>query len=288
MRPKMRRYGRNRAYYDLDRPVPGKKNTFEKIPGVTTIVREGLPKEVFTRYAGTATAEYAVNNWEELAALPAAERLKRINGGRYENRDKAGDRGQEIHELARQLAGGAEVPLPPEIRGYVLAVVKFLDEFDVQPIAEELLVFSERYYYAGRLDLAASVEVPDLPLYDWIPRGDDARSRGLFDYKSGGSGIFGELSYQLAPYRFAEYAMDEHDEVIEVPEVDFAAGVHLRSDGTYSVIPVVCGPEEFDDFLAIQRTAEVAEKTTGMVLAEITPPLAARYRITKASEGASE
>jgi hypothetical protein len=280
MRPKMRRYGRNRVYLDLDRPVPGTKNTFEKIPGVTTIIRKGLPKEVFTRYAGTATAEFAVNHWDELAEMAPADRLKRINGGRYENRDAAADRGQETHEIARQLSGGAEVPVPEEIAGYVRATVRFLDEFDVQPIAEELLVFSETHYYCGRLDIAASVEIPDLDLYDWIPRDDDGRARGLFDYKSSPSGIYGELGLQLAPYKYAEYAMDEHDEITEVPKVDFAAGVHLRRDGTYSVIPVACGPDEFDDFLAIKRTAEVADRVNELVMSEITPPLSTRYRMT--------
>lgn len=286
MRPKLRRYGRNRAYLDLDRPVPGKTKSWEKIPGVTSIVREGLPKEVFTRYAGTATAEYAVNNWDELGQLPAAERLARINKGRYENRDKAGDRGQEIHALARALVRGDEVPVPAEIRGYVHAAVKFMDEFDVQPFAEELIVFSETHYYCGQLDLMASVLIPDLAIYDWIPRDDAGRSRALVDYKSG-SGIFGELGYQLAPYRYAEFAIED-DEIIEVPEVDFGAGVHLRPDGTYSVIPVECGPEEFEDFLAIKRTAAVAERVRDLTLTEIVPPQAARFRLTLTTPGVSE
>lgn len=287
MRPKLRMYGRSRAYLDLDRPIPGKKHAYEKIPGVTTIVREGLPKEVFTRYAGTATAEYAVNNWDELSALPAADRLARINKGRYENRDRAGDRGREIHELARQLVKGAEVPVPKDLRGYVDAAVRFMDEFDVQPFAEELIVFSETHYYCGQLDLMASVLIPDLGSYDWIPRDDDNRARGLFDYKSGGSGIYGELAYQLSPYRFAEFAIED-GEVIDVPEVDFAAGVHIRPDGTYSVIPVECERAQFDDFLAIKETAGVADRTRDLVLSEIVPPLAPRYRLTMTQSGASQ
>lgn len=293
MRPKPRRYGRNRVYLDLDRPVPGKKNTWEKIPGVTTLIRAGLPKEVFARYAGTATAEYAVNNWDELALLPPAERLSRLNKGRYENRDRAGDRGQEIHELARKLVSGDEVPVPAEIRGYVMAAVKFMDEFDVQPIAEELAVFSETDYWGGRLDLAASVEIPDLEIYEWIPRDDDGRATGLFDYKSG-SGIFGETGFQLSAYRHAEFAIDEDvppgvaPEIIDAPETDFGAGVHLRSDGTYSVIPLDTGDDVYDDFLSIMRTADVADRAQSLILTEIVPPRAARFRLTMTDPGASE
>jgi hypothetical protein len=293
MRPKPRRYGRNRVYLDLDRPVPGKKNTWEKIPGVTTLIREGLPKEVFARYAGTATAEYAVNNWAELDALPPAERLARLNKGRYENRDKAADRGQEIHELARQLARDAEVPVPKELRGYVTAAVRFMDEFDLRPVAEELAVFSETDYWGGRLDVIGSVEVPDLDVYDWIPRDDDGRANGLFDYKSG-SGIFGELGFQLGAYRHAEFAIDEDvpdgadPEIIDMPPIDFGAGVHLRPDGTYSVIPVDTSRDVYDDFLAIKATADVADRVQGLILTQIVPPRTARYRLTLTEPGASD
>lgn len=287
MRPKLRRYGRNRSYLDLDRPIPGKQRSWEKIPGVTTIVRKGLPKEVFATYAGTATANYAVNNWDDLAELPPAERLARLNKGRYEDRDKAGDRGTEIHELARQLVKGEEVPLPPEIEGYVRAAVKFMDEFDVRPFAEELIVFNETHYYCGTLDLGASILVPDLPIWSWVPVDEEGRTRALVDYKSGRSGIFGELSLQLSPYRFAEYAI-ENDEVVPVPEFDIGMGVHLRPDGTYSAIPVEIEREQFDDFLAVKRTAEVAERVIEYVMSEMTPPLAPRYTLIKTADGVTD
>src|SRR4051812_1700271 len=143
MRPQMRRRGRGRSYYDLDRPVPGKRNSYEKIRGVTSIVRDGKPNQALIGWAGSATAEYVIDNWELLAAMPPAERFKTINKGRYEARDAAGDRGTEIHALARELVGGAEVPVPPELRGYVDASVRFMNEFDVRPFATELIVFNE-------------------------------------------------------------------------------------------------------------------------------------------------
>lgn len=287
MRPKLRRYGRNRVYLDLDRPVPGKEKSFEHIPGVTTIVRKGMPKEVFTIYAATATANYAVNNWDELSLLPPAERLARLNKGRYEDRDKAGDRGQEIHELSRQLVKGAEVPVPDEIRGYVDGAVRFMDEFDVRPFAEELIVFSEEHYYCGQLDLGATILVPDLPMWAWVPVDAEGRTRALVDYKSGRSGIYGELSLQLSPYRFADFAIEE-GEVIDVPEFDIGLGVHLRPDGTYSAIPVEIDRPQFDDFLAVKRTAEVADRVAEYVMTEMTPPLARRYHLTRTAEGAAQ
>jgi hypothetical protein len=286
MRPKLVRRGRNRTYYDLDRPIPGEKTKYERIPGVTTIVRAGLPKEALTNYAGTATAEFAVDNWPELDALPPAERLKRLNAGRYEKRDAAAQRGQEIHGLARALVTGVEVPVPTELFGYVKAAERFMDEFEVIEIAAEMVIFSQEHYYCGTLDLAASVLIPDLPVYDWIPLDDDGRARGLFDYKTSPSGIWGDLAYQLAPYRFADYAIlpgsDPDDpEIIEVPRVDFAAGIHLRGDGTYSVVPVDCGDQEFEDFLTIKENASVADRSKFLTLTEIVPPHGPRYQLTK-------
>jgi hypothetical protein len=288
MNPQKRTNGNNHYYVDLDRPKPGKRNSYERIPGVTTIVKAGLPKEVFVRYAGSATAEFAVNHWEELNDLPPADRLKRISGGRYEKRDAAATKGKIVHSAAQHLVTGAEVPIPEGLDGYVEAAVKFMDQFDVQPIQDfvELTIFHTAHYYCGTLDLGASVLVPDMADYDWIPRDDDNRARGLFDFKTSASGIYGDIAYQLAPYRFAEFGVTPEGEVISVPEFDFGAGVHLRADGTYSVIPVECGPEQFEDFLTIKRMAEIVEPDNqrALVYSELVPPLGNRFQMVPVGE----
>jgi hypothetical protein len=298
VRPQLKRAGRNRWYVDLDSPVPGqaadldpKKVKYQRIPGVTTIVRNGMPKEALMNYAGTATADYAVNNWEELSALPAAERLSRLNKGRYESRDNAAQRGQQVHQLAQKLVRDQEVPVPPELEGYVAAAVRFMDEFAIEPIVEELTVFSPKHYYCGTLDLGAYCEIPDLAEYEWIPLMEDGRARGLFDYKLSRSGIWGDVAYQLAPYRFAEFCLmpdgEGGFEIDSVPEFDFAAGVHLRPDGTYSVIPVECEIQQFEDFLTIMANAAVVDRSKDLILSEIIPPRTSRFRLTKTAEAAS-
>lgn len=281
MRPLLKVNGRNRYYVDLDRPTPGTAGRFERIPGVTTIVKDGLPKPALMNWAGDATAEYAVDHWDELAALPIAQRLKEIKGGRYSTRDAAADKGTEIHRCAEKLIAGHKVAIPEGLEGYVDACVAFFNQFDVKPFAVEMLVYSETHYYCGRLDIGANVLLPDGPEWDYIPRDDDGRSRGLFDLKSGRSGIWGDLSYQLAPYAHAEWAIDEFGEVCEVPEFDFAAGVHVRGDGGYTVTPVEVGVAQFDGFLKIKAVAEELERTRDYMLEAITPPLENTYRLTK-------
>lgn len=286
MNPQKVTRGRNRWYVDKDRPKPGKTNSFEHIPGVTSIVREGLPKEAFVHYAGRATAEFAVNNWDELADLPPADRLNRISKGRYESRDKAGDKGKVVHACAQHAITGQPVPVPEGLEGYVTAAIKFMDQFDVQPLTDcvELVVFNETHYYCGTLDLGASILIPDLSEYDWIPRDDENRSDALIDYKTSASGIWGDLGYQLAPYRFAEWGLTETGEVIEIPKFDLGVGVHLRHDGTFSVVPVECGPDEFQDFLTIKRMSEIVDRQKELVMTEIVPPLGNRYQLTPVGE----
>jgi hypothetical protein len=287
MRPELRKRGRGRGYVDLDRKIPGKRDSYEKIPGVTTIVRDGKPSAALIGWAGVATTEYAINNWDELNAMPPGDRYKAISKGRYEGRDKAGDRGTEIHALARDLVGGAAVPVPPELKGYVGAAVRFMDEFDVRPFATELIVFNETHYYCGQLDLGASILIPDLAMYEWIPRDDEGRARALIDYKSGASGIWGDIAWQLAPYRYAEWAIED-GEIIEVPEFDFAMGVHLRPDGTYSAIPVLCEWEQFQQFLTVKENAENAEHANELLLTELAPPLMHTHHLVKVTDDSEE
>jgi len=81
-------------------------DTGERVPGVTTIVGDGMPKPALLNWAGKATAEYAVDNWDALAPLPLTERLKKIEGGRYEKRDAAANKGTAVTLLAERLIAG--------------------------------------------------------------------------------------------------------------------------------------------------------------------------------------
>ena len=83
-----------RGHYYLD------EQTGERVPGVTTIVGDGMPKPALLNWAGEATAEYAVDNWDTLAGLSYSERLKKIKGGRYEKRDAASNKGSAVHAMA--------------------------------------------------------------------------------------------------------------------------------------------------------------------------------------------
>lgn len=268
--------GRNHWYIDLD--AGG-----ERVDGVTTITGNGLPKPALLNWAGDATAEYAVDNWEELSKLPLSERLKKIKGGRYEKRDAAANKGSQIHKLAERLIAGERVTIPDALTGYVQSCVKFLDDFDLRAVHVEAVVYSETHRHVGTLDLIADVLLPNMPEYDHIPRGEDGYSRGLLDWKTGRSGIFGDVAMQLSPYRHSEFLILSGGEVIDMPEVDFCAGIHLRADD-YSFVPLLCGEEQYRDFLYIKEVARIQGSLRDLVGEPIVPPTASAYVLAKADE----
>jgi hypothetical protein len=269
-------HGKGHSYIDLE--------TGERVPGVTTLTGDGMPKPALLNWAGDATAEYAVDRWDELSKLPLSERLKKIKGGRYENRDAAANKGTQVHKMAERLIAGEKVTVPDALVGYVEACVSFLDEFDVRAVHVEAVVYSETHRHVGTCDLIADVLLPDMPEYDHIDRGEDGYSRGLLDWKTSRSGIFGEVALQLAPYRHSEFLILPDGEVVDMPPVDFCAGIHLRADG-YSFIPLLCDENTYRDFLYVAQVVRIVDGLRDLVGEPIVPPTASRYVLAKADEG---
>lgn len=267
--------GRNHWYVDAD--------TGERVDGVTKLVGDGLPKPALLNWAGDATAEYAIDNWDDLATLAPSERFKKMKGGRYEKRDAASNKGSQIHKMAERLIAGDKVTVPDALAGYVQSCVRFLDEFDVRAVHVEAVVYSETRRHVGTLDLIADVLLPDMPEYDHIERGDDGYARGLLDWKTGKSGIFGDVAMQLSPYRFSEYLIQADGEVIDMPPVDFCAGIHIRQDN-YTFVPLLCGEEQYRDFLYIKEVARIQAGLRDLVGEPIEPPTASAYVLAKADE----
>jgi hypothetical protein len=227
-----------------------------RVPGVTTILN-GLPKPALINWAGTATAGYAVDHWDELAALAPSERLKKLQGARYEDRDKAANRGTEVHGLAERLVRGEQIEVPEELAGHVESYVHFLDEFDPQPLMVEGVIFSHRHGYAGTLDLVA-----DFPTLG---------KRLLVDLKTNRSGIFGETALQLAGYRYADTYLDADGNEAPMLEVDGCAAIHVKADG-FDLIPLTAGPQQHRDLLYVAQVKRFDDESRELVGNPIPPP----------------
>jgi hypothetical protein len=228
-----RKYGSGHSY-TLD-GVP-------KVKGVTTMMR-GLsgPKEsYFTEY----TAGYALDNWDRLAALPPAQRLKEIAGATKARFNAAGVRGTEVHKLAERLAHGEEVSVPDHLRGHVTSAVQFLDDYDVKADCTEVALFSRLYKHAGSADAFGSAQKP----------GELARTNILWDWKTNASGPWGSVAFQLAGYLFSEFRLSGDggldSEELPLPPVDECWCVWLREDG-YDVYPMHVDEDVYNQLLYI-------------------------------------
>jgi hypothetical protein len=219
-----------------------------KIPGVTTILSEGLPKPALVNWAGNTTAAYAVDNWEHLAELKTSDRLETLKKCRYEDRDQAAKRGTEVHEIASRLILGQTVTVPDELQGHVSAYVNFLDDWEPEPIAVERTVVNYRYGYAGTFDL----------IYR-LPNG----LRVLADIKTTRSGIYGETALQLAAYRFAEVMLSSDTEE-PLPEVDLCVAIWVHQDG-YRVYNVKADEETFMDFRRVLQVSQVVKRLPSFI-----------------------
>jgi hypothetical protein len=255
--------GKNHWYIDED--------TGERIPGVTTILKN-LPKDALINWSASSTAEYAIDNWDRLSELAPSARLKELMGARFAARDAAANRGTQVHRLAERLVKGEQVKVPDALVGYVESYVRFLDEYDVQPILVEAVVHSATHNYCGTLDLAADMLDPD---------DTDQRVTAMVDIKTSRSGIFGETALQLGAYAFADHWVDPDARAeYEIPQCDRFAGVHVRADG-YDVVPLEVGPLQHRQFLYLMQVAEFVATSRDLVGTPVSSPHLSTYQLTE-------
>lgn len=223
----------------------------EWVPGVTTILGDAIPKHALPKWSAKSVAEYVARNRETVERLwdigenAAVAALKEVP---WAERDAAGRRGTEVHDLAERYVKGEAVEVPDEIAGHVEACADFIEAWDIQPVLVEAVVGSREHWYAGKLDLVA----------------DSAKApRAIFDWKTSRSGIFSETAFQTTAYAFAEFHGQDGD---ESPMTDLgieaAFGVHLRADG-YDVYPLRFGPDVFAEFALLCQSRLAIKRAQG-------------------------
>lgn len=243
-----------------------------RVPGVTSILSDGLPKPALITWAANATAEYAVDNWDQLSDKSPSVRLKELQNSRYAVKDAAANKGTAVHALAEKLVAGEEVEVPDELVGHAESYARFLDEFQVEPMHVEFSVASYRWGYAGTGDLIAHVTHLGV------------RRLLLMDVKTNRSGIFGETAMQLAGYRYADVLMAGDAEEQPMPEVEGCAGIHVRADG-YDLIPIIAEDMQHKQFLYAMKVSEAVKQFQELVGAPVQPSNAfSPYRLVRSEQ----
>lgn len=250
--PPIRRIDRGRTHWYTD--ADG-----NRVPGVTTILSNGVPKPALINWAANTTADYAVDNWQDLTDLGPAKRLDRLKKARFEDRDNAARRGTEVHRLAERALAGEDIAAicPEPLRGHLESYIGFLDDFDAQPVLSETVIMSHQHGWAGTLDLIA-----DFPTLE---------QRLLCDVKTSRSGVYGETAWQMAGYRYADTYVDGNGDEQPMPLVDGCAVIHVRAEG-YDLVPLTVGPAQLRTLRYIQQVADACETMRDLVGDALPPP----------------
>jgi hypothetical protein len=226
----------------------------KSVPGVTTILGV-LDKPAIPKWAAKSVAEYVADNpagVDELRSIGRDGLVKALADVPWGDRDRAANRGNEVHDLAERYLAGEIIDVPEELVGHVEAAADFIDAWGIDPVLSEAPVGSREHRYAGTLDLVAD-----------ITAGPFAGTRAIVDWKTGRSGIYKEAAFQTTAYSFAEFTGLGGDErLMSDFHIEAAFGIHLRADG-WDVYPLRFGEDVFQEFLVIREVYDINRRSAG-------------------------
>lgn len=222
---------------------------------VTTAMKS-LDKPALVPWAAKMAAEYAVKNWDTLAALGPEERVDLIKGAHRRRSSSAADLGTAVHDAIDHWVRNEPMPRWGEgVDPFMEQFADFLDKRDPQFVDTEITVWNRTYGYAGT--------------FDWLARIGGKLTLG--DHKTG-SGVYPEVGLQLNALANAEFMLHEDGTEHPLPQVDLLGALHLRPR-SWALIPVAVSKESFNAFLATLEltrwTREIAPTVLGDRLREV-------------------
>jgi hypothetical protein len=214
------------------------------VPGVTTLIKKGLPAEALMYWSARTVAEFVAHNpadVEQLRAMGEGPMVAALKNVPWQKRDEAAVRGTDVHALAEQVVHGVDVEVPEHLLAHVRGYVDWLDAFKVEPVLTERSVGNRAHWYAGRFDLIA-----DMGGYRW-----------LLDVKTS-KNVYGQTAIQCAAYAHAEFYVDDDDPDTEhpLPEgIERLGVIHVTEAGT-ELRPFDSTDAPWRDFLHIAWIAK--------------------------------
>jgi len=223
-------------------------------PGVSAIV-DMMPKGALVPWAARMAAEFVVGNMDAVSdMLSEKDGEKRaidwIKGASSRYSAKAAQEGTMVHHytetVARAVMNNTKPKaddMPQGMLPYLKSYVRFLKEFDVEPVMLENVVWDDEIGYAGRLDMACRLRAIDNSLV-------------IVDTKSGASGVWESVSLQQTAYRYARSWWNEETDTMEdMPEISKTYALWLRPHG-FALIPVESTEIELAQFKRLRESLE--------------------------------
>lgn len=223
------------------------------IPGVTGLIKGGLPAPALTYWSARTVAEYVADNAEhveQLRTMGRAPMVAALKETPWQQRDEAAVRGTDVHDIAERLVHGDEVAVPEHLADHVEGYVRWLDTWQPTPVLTERSCANATNWYAGRFDFI----------------GDIGGVRWLLDWKTS-KGVYGETAMQCDAYRNAEFYVDEDDPATHLPMpegIERLGVVHITAGGT-QLHPLESSGAAYKDFLHCAWIARRADAIKGYV-----------------------
>ena len=231
------------------------------VKGVTTLLG-ALNKPALPYWAAKTVAEYVADNLDDLESWGRMEReslvaaLKQVP---WSQRDRAGVRGTDIHELAEKIVNGHEVEVPDLLLGPVNGYVEFLEDFQATPVVTEVSLANRTIGYAGRVDFIGEITV------------DGVRQMWALDWKTSKS-VYGDTALQVAAYAKAEFYVTDDDPNTEhdLPKVERIGVVHITESGAF-LHELGDLEDAFEEFRCVAALAKTTDRRKHLITDPIVP-----------------
>jgi hypothetical protein len=279
-RPKKGTAGAERIPRRQDNGYYADHETGQRLRSVTTIINGGVPKEQLIFWAANTCTDAAIQALPQLvAASRSSEKLAElrdwIRRAHTRKKDERADIGTAVHNIIEAHVLG--LPIPPELLAneemapYLENFLTFVEEWQVEFTASEMVVAHPEHLYAGTLDymlqsppLVAALRDLGYDVPDDVDLMGDTKTGGTLDKLTSAGhvhGVYPEAGLQMSAYRKATVCWLRDGRRVPMPKTaEVGVVLHLQANG-YRVYPALCGDDIYEYF----RYAQVIDEWTSKV-----------------------